>query len=96
MLALDLDSSASPRALATGTVVKSIEEGVCIVCRTSRDRSMFPKIDMASEKAMIEKWTPPEVADGHRGLEGSQDIEVLEEKAKNSSEVRGEPLIQRS
>ncbi|CAI8045836.1 Protein phosphatase 1 regulatory subunit 12A [Geodia barretti] len=54
--------------------------------RTSRDRSMFPKIDMASEKAMIEKWTPPEVADGHRGLEGSQDIEVLEEKAKNSSE----------
>jgi ankyrin repeat protein len=54
--------------------------------RTSRDRSMFPKIDMASEKAMIEKWTPPEVADGHRGLEGSQEIEVLEERSKNSSE----------
>ena len=49
---------------------------------------MFPKIDMASEKAMIEKWTPPEVADGHRGLEGSQEIEVLEERSKNSSEVR--------
>ena len=51
---------------------------------------MFPKIDMASEKAMIEKWTPEEISDGSRGLEGSQEIEIYEETAKPSSEVRGE------
>ena len=63
---------------------------VCVcVCRSSKDRSLFPKMDMASEKAMIEKWTPEEVADGNRGLGGSMEIEVVEEGTKSSSgEVR--------
>ena len=50
---------------------------------------MFPKKDMASEKAMIEQWTPEEVADGNRGLGSGQEIEMFEEGTKDSSsEVR--------
>lgn len=53
---------------------------------------MFPKIDIASEKAIIQNWTPEEVADGSKelggGLEGvalssSSHIDVIEE-TKNS------------
>ena len=42
---------------------------------------MFPKIDIASEKAIIENWTPEEVADGHREI--GTDIDVFEETPKN-------------
>lgn len=54
---------------------------------------MFPKMDMASEKAMIEKWTPEEVSDGGRTLEASQEIEMFEEGTKNSSEVSDTLLL---
>ena len=49
---------------------------------------MFPKIDIASEKAIIENWTPEEVADGNRegGGAPSQEIEVFEE-TKNIGQV---------
>ena len=57
---------------------------------------MFPKMDMASEKAIIENWTPEEVADGNRELGSgpggvvlsSGDIDVFEE-AKNNVEHVG-------
>ena len=56
---------------------------------------MFPKMDIASEKAIIENWTPDEVADGTRNLVGgaggvvssSGDIEVFEEPKNNAEQL---------
>ena len=55
---------------------------------------MFPKIDIASEKAIIENWTPEEVADGNREGAGtaSQEIEVFEE-AKNIGQVGYDVMV---
>lgn len=61
--------------------------------RSSRDKSMFPKIDIASEKAIIQNWTPEEVADGTKELGGgtegvvSSHIDVIEETKNGTGQV---------
>lgn len=51
---------------------------------------MFPKIDIASENAIIQNWTPEEVADGSKelgtgagGVVLTSNIDMIEE-SKNS------------
>ena len=62
------------------------------LCRSSRERSLFPKKDMASEKAMIENWTPEELADGQTreltGGGGGDIIDVFEEPKNILEQVR--------
>ena len=77
-------------------LLQSVSSDQTVLCRyrSSRDRSMFPKIDMASEKAIIESWTPEEVSDGNRVPEAG-DIEVVEQavlEASSSSSSEVGPL----
>ena len=56
---------------------------------------MFPKKDMANEKAMIDNWTPEETADGTRDLGGgaegvasaSDSIDVFEDSKNYLNQV---------
>lgn len=63
-------------------------------CRSSKDKSMFPKIDIASENAIIQNWTPEEVADGSKELVSgpgcvvlSSNIDMIEETKNGIGQV---------